>query len=151
MRLGIKAALLAGAAVVVGCVWTAGASAVFLWGTGLLRHFPFEGHAWAWQFWSYLLNAPPHPLLTRWFQIGAAVPTAVLGLVAWRVGQLRGTRAVRPGTTTVTYQPEWDEAAPTVAAIARPGDLVITVGCGDVTKVAPLIVGQLERRAAGVR
>jgi hypothetical protein len=25
------------------------------------------------------------------------------------------------------------------------------VGCGDVTKVAPLIVGQLERRAAGVR
>ena len=27
-----------------------------------------------------------------------------------------------------------------MAAIARPGDLVITVGCGDVTKVAPLIV-----------
>jgi UDP-N-acetylmuramate--alanine ligase len=32
-----------------------------------------------------------------------------------------------------------------VAAIARPGDLVITVGCGDVTKVAPLIVTELER------
>jgi UDP-N-acetylmuramate--alanine ligase len=60
-------------------------------------------------------------------------------------------RAVRPGTAEVTYEPEWDEAAPTVAAIARPGDLVITVGCGDVTKVAPLIVGQLEHRAAGVR
>jgi len=60
-------------------------------------------------------------------------------------------RAVRPGTAEVTYQPVWDEAAPTVAAIARPGDLVITVGCGDVTKVAPLIVGQLEHRAAGVR
>ncbi len=60
-------------------------------------------------------------------------------------------RAVRPGTAEVTYQPMWDEAAPTVAAIARPGDLVITVGCGDVTKVAPLIVGQLEHRAAGVR
>jgi UDP-N-acetylmuramate--alanine ligase len=51
----------------------------------------------------------------------------------------------------VTYQPVWDEAAPTVATIARPGDLVITVGCGDVTKVAPLIVGQLEHRGTGVR
>jgi UDP-N-acetylmuramate--alanine ligase len=60
-------------------------------------------------------------------------------------------QAVRPGTAEVTYEPVWDEAAPTVAAIARPGDLVITVGCGDVTKVAPLIVGRLERRAAGVR
>ena len=48
--------------------------------------------------------------------------------------------AVTPGTAHVTYQPVWDEAAPTVARIARPGDLVITVGCGDVTKVAPKIV-----------
>ena len=54
--------------------------------------------------------------------------------------------AVRPGTARVTYEPEWDEAAPVVAEIARPGDLVITVGCGDVTKVAPLIVAELEQR-----
>ena len=52
--------------------------------------------------------------------------------------------AVRPGNAHVTYEPEWDEAAPTVAAIARPGDLVITVGCGDVTKVAPRIVAELR-------
>jgi UDP-N-acetylmuramate--alanine ligase len=52
--------------------------------------------------------------------------------------------AVGPGTAEVTYQPDWDAAAPTVARIARPGDLVITVGCGDVTKVAPLIVGALQ-------
>ena len=49
----------------------------------------------------------------------------------------------------MTYQPVWDEAAPTVAAIARPGDLVITVGCGDVTKVAPLIVGELQAACRG--
>ena len=55
--------------------------------------------------------------------------------------------AVRPATAEVTYQPDWDKAAPTVADIARPGDLVITVGCGDVTKVAPLIVRELERSA----
>ncbi|MDN5762543.1 MAG: UDP-N-acetylmuramate--L-alanine ligase [Microlunatus sp.] len=52
--------------------------------------------------------------------------------------------AIRPGTAEVTYQPDWDGAAPTVARIARPGDLVITVGCGDVTKVAPLIVDALH-------
>jgi UDP-N-acetylmuramate--alanine ligase len=53
--------------------------------------------------------------------------------------------AVAPGTARVTYEPEWDLAAPTVARIARPGDLVITVGCGDVTKVAPKIVEELRR------
>jgi UDP-N-acetylmuramate--alanine ligase len=59
--------------------------------------------------------------------------------------------AVTPGTAHVTYQPVWDEAAPTVAKIARPGDLVITVGCGDVTKVAPKIVDEIQRLAEAVR
>jgi UDP-N-acetylmuramate--alanine ligase len=57
--------------------------------------------------------------------------------------------AIGPGTAHVTYEPVWDEAAPTVARIARPGDLVITVGCGDVTKVAPKIVAEIQRLAAG--
>jgi len=55
--------------------------------------------------------------------------------------------AVASGTANVTYQPIWDQAAPTVARIARPGDLVITVGCGDVTKVAPKIVDEIQRLA----
>jgi UDP-N-acetylmuramate--alanine ligase len=55
--------------------------------------------------------------------------------------------AITPGTAKVTYQPVWDAAAPTVAKIARPGDLVITVGCGDVTKVAPRIVDEIQRLA----
>jgi UDP-N-acetylmuramate--alanine ligase len=59
--------------------------------------------------------------------------------------------AVTPGTAHVTYQPVWDEAAPTVARIARPGDLVITVGCGDVTKVAPQIVDEIQRPTEAVR
>ncbi|MET1004903.1 MAG: UDP-N-acetylmuramate--L-alanine ligase [Propionibacteriaceae bacterium] len=56
--------------------------------------------------------------------------------------------AVAPGTAHVTYEPDWDAAAATVAGIARPGDLVITVGCGDVTKIAPQIVDELSRRAS---
>jgi UDP-N-acetylmuramate--alanine ligase len=59
--------------------------------------------------------------------------------------------AVAPGTAHVTYQPVWDEAAPTVARIVRPGDLVITVGCGDVTKVAPKIVDEIQRLTEAVR
>ena len=59
--------------------------------------------------------------------------------------------AVTPGTAHVTYQPVWDGAAPTVARIARPGDLVITVGCGDVTKVAPQIVDEIQRLTEAVR
>ena len=55
--------------------------------------------------------------------------------------------AVAPGTANVTYEPIWDEAAPPVARIARPDDLVITVGCGDVTKVAPKIVAEIQRVA----
>jgi hypothetical protein len=35
------------------------------------------------------------------------------------------------------YVPSWSQAAPTVAALVRPGDLVITVGAGDVTMVGP--------------
>jgi UDP-N-acetylmuramate--alanine ligase len=59
--------------------------------------------------------------------------------------------AIPPGTAQVTYEPTWDEAAPTVARIARPGDLVITVGCGDVTKVAPKIVAEIQRLAEVVQ
>ncbi len=59
--------------------------------------------------------------------------------------------AVTPGTAHVTYKPVWDDAAPTVARIARPGDLVITVGCGDVTKVAPKIVDEIQRLTEAVR
>jgi UDP-N-acetylmuramate--alanine ligase len=102
----------------------------------------------------------PH-LYTRtrdfWPQLAAALEEAdqavVMDVCGDREDPLPGingsmvARAVRPGTAEVTYQPVWDDAAPTVADIARPGDLVITVGCGDVTKVAPLIVEELRRRS----
>lgn len=51
--------------------------------------------------------------------------------------------AVPAGTARVTYEPDWDATAATVARIARPGDLVITLGCGDVTKIAPKIVAEI--------
>lgn len=53
--------------------------------------------------------------------------------------------ALPAGTARVTYEPDWDATAATVARIARPGDLVITLGCGDVTKIAPRIVAELAK------
>lgn len=39
------------------------------------------------------------------------------------------------------------EAARTVADLARPGDLVLTIGAGDVTELPPLVLARLEERA----
>jgi UDP-N-acetylmuramate--alanine ligase len=42
------------------------------------------------------------------------------------------------------YVPNWDEVPGAVAKIARPGDFVITMGCGDVYRQVPGILKALE-------
>lgn len=44
----------------------------------------------------------------------------------------------------VSYQPEWQGAAEHVARVARPGDLVVTLGCGDVNLIVPQLLAALE-------
>jgi UDP-N-acetylmuramate--alanine ligase len=44
----------------------------------------------------------------------------------------------------VDYLPDWQAAADQVAAIARDGDLVMTLSCGDVYRIIPQILGALE-------
>lgn len=44
----------------------------------------------------------------------------------------------------VAYRPDWSEAAATVAEIARPGDFVVTLGCGDVYRIIPQVLDALE-------
>ena len=46
----------------------------------------------------------------------------------------------------VHYVPRWAEVPAVVAGVARRGDLVITMGAGDVTVLAPEILLELERR-----
>ena len=48
----------------------------------------------------------------------------------------------------VRYMPDFSAVAAEVAAAARPGDVVVTMGAGDVTMLAPEIVGALRARAA---
>ncbi len=43
----------------------------------------------------------------------------------------------------VHYEPSWAAAAPLLARIARPGDLVVTMGAGDVTMLGPEVLREL--------
>jgi UDP-N-acetylmuramate--alanine ligase len=42
--------------------------------------------------------------------------------------------------TKVDYLPDWQDAAARVGEIARPGDLVMTLSCGDVYRIIPQLV-----------
>ena len=53
-----------------------------------------------------------------------------------RAARRRRRAPARP-EAGVHYVPSWSEVAAVVAALARPGDLVLTVGAGDVTWSAP--------------
>lgn len=45
--------------------------------------------------------------------------------------------------TRVRYIPEWSAAAAEAAAVARPGDFIITLGCGDVYRIIPDVLAAL--------
>lgn len=51
-----------------------------------------------------------------------------------------------PAEETVRFVPSWSDVAPLVARIAEPGDLVVTVGAGDVTMIGPEILRLLSQR-----
>jgi UDP-N-acetylmuramate--alanine ligase len=49
----------------------------------------------------------------------------------------------------VLFEPSWSAAAPALAARARPGDLVMTMGAGDVSMVGPEVLTVLRNGSAG--
>lgn len=49
----------------------------------------------------------------------------------------------------VHYEPVWSEVPARLAQLAQPGDLVLTMGAGDITVLAGELVAELDRRAAG--
>jgi UDP-N-acetylmuramate--alanine ligase len=49
----------------------------------------------------------------------------------------------------VHYVPDWQQAADYTASIARDGDYVITLGCGNVYQIIPQVLAALERTPAG--
>jgi UDP-N-acetylmuramate-alanine ligase len=49
---------------------------------------------------------------------------------------------LRPGMR-VGWAPQLEEAAALIAAGAHPGDLVLTIGAGDVDRAVPLLLAEL--------
>jgi len=51
--------------------------------------------------------------------------------------------------TKVAYLPDWDEAAARAAGMARDGDIVMTLSCGDVYKIIPQVLRSLSSVPSG--
>ncbi|WP_115944582.1 UDP-N-acetylmuramate--L-alanine ligase [Amycolatopsis thermalba] len=49
----------------------------------------------------------------------------------------------------VHYEPAFDRAVTLAADLVKPGDLLVTMGAGDVTQLGPEILAELDRRAGG--
>ncbi len=54
--------------------------------------------------------------------------------------------AVPLGAAHVTFTPDWSNTAVVVAGRAHAGDLVMTLGAGDVTEIGPAVITLLEQR-----
>ena len=62
-------------------------------------------------------------------------------------GSVIAEAARRAGASSVVFEPSWSRVAQLVAQRTRPGDLVITMGAGDVGMLAPEIVESLRSMA----
>lgn len=55
-------------------------------------------------------------------------------------------QAVPLPASCVHYEPCWAGVPARLAALVRPGDVVVTMGAGDVTALGPQLIAELERR-----
>ena len=62
----------------------------------------------------------------------------------WR--RREGLQAGQGGPDQVRFVPFWSDVPTLVAQIAKRGDLVLTVGAGDVTMIGPEVLRRLVRR-----
>ncbi len=76
--------------------------------------------------------------------IYAASETPIAGVT----GELLAERIRQKGSAQAGYSPSFAEAAELAGTKAQPGDLVLTLGAGNVVQLGPLVLEQLERRAA---
>jgi UDP-N-acetylmuramate--alanine ligase len=62
-------------------------------------------------------------------------------------GALVSERFVDP--TRVDYLPDWQAAADKAASIAREGDIIMTLSCGDVYRIIPQVLASLDTVTGG--
>jgi UDP-N-acetylmuramate--alanine ligase len=99
---------------------------------------------------------------TRYFadQFGAALGLAdevvVMDVYAAREDPMPGVTGALVAATVplppaqVVYEPSWSAVAGHLADRARPGDIVLTCGAGDVTMIGPEVLARLEARRTAV-
>jgi UDP-N-acetylmuramate--alanine ligase len=86
--------------------------------------------------------------------LGAADEVVVMDIYVARedpepgVSSLLVADAVPLGREHVLYEPSWSATAARLVDRARPGDVVLTLGAGDVTLLGPEVLELLEERAA---
>lgn len=87
-------------------------------------------------------------------EFGAALSAAdlvfvldVYGAREQPIAGVSGASIVEHVGVPVTYVPDFSAVAERVAVAVRPGDVVVTMGAGDVTMLGPEIIAALEARA----
>lgn len=87
-------------------------------------------------------------------EFGAALSAAdlvfvldVYGAREQPIAGVSGASIAEHVTVPVTYVPDFSAVAERVAAVAAPGDVVVTMGAGDVTMLGPEILTALHARA----
>ncbi len=58
-------------------------------------------------------------------------------------GELIAEKSKRPAN--MHYVPDWDDVPAVAAQLARPGDFIITMGCGDINRMVPSLLAALEK------
>lgn len=58
-------------------------------------------------------------------------------------GEMISSRSKR--SENVHYVPNWDDVPAAAAALAKPGDFIITMGCGDINRMVPSLLEALEK------
>lgn len=81
--------------------------------------------------------------------LDAADSVAVLDIYPAREDPIEGvtSRLITDRLGADAYQPDAQRALAAVTSAAEPGDIVVTVGAGDVTQFGPLILKRLEGRS----
>jgi UDP-N-acetylmuramate--alanine ligase len=84
--------------------------------------------------------------------LGAADVVVVMEVYAAREDPLPGVtgaliaQAVPLPADRVHFEPSWSAVPSLVAGLARPGDVVVTIGAGDVTMLGPAVLDELAAR-----
>jgi len=59
-------------------------------------------------------------------------------------GELVADAAMDAGAVMVTYVPDLADVPAALAALAEPGDIILTLGAGSITTVGPLTAAAIE-------